>query len=289
MKKKTTHSPHKVTTSILRNLGRDPAKTSKKKSVDLDDDDFGEDDDFFPGPEYRSEPPSKTSPPIVGPVRLHPDTTQELIRGLVTTLQFDSDTIRNLAKAIAVNLQLLPETIQQLAKAIYGLLQKDMAALVEDNTKLADGNVVCTVCAVGGRCHTHPFGDMTTKAVCDFTGWKEGTIYTRTQDGQMPPPVSAGIPHTYDPHVIALLRYDGIVFPQARYSRDIHLDLLRKVEVERAKKKADFHEKQSAMMVRENARRAAERAKHTRSPSPAPKRAAAQRSTVRGKTKSKKR
>lgn len=290
-KRRTRDDAENVTAGILNALGRGPSAPPTHHSTKTSsrfNDCSDEDEDLSGSPDYRSDTGAKTFM-ASGPLELHPATVRDLAKAVASVLQFHPDTIRNLAKAIVVNLQLLPETIQQLAKAIYGLLQEDMAALVEDNTKLADGNVVCTVCAVGGRCHTHPFGDMTTKAICDFTGWKEGTIYTRTQDGKMPPPLSAERPYTYDSHNIALLWYDGIVFPQPRYSKDIHLDLLRKVEAERAKKKADFHEKQSAVMTAENARRRAEAAKRKQHVLVAAKRVSAPKSTVRGKTKSKKR
>jgi hypothetical protein len=291
-KRRTRDDAENVTAGILNALGRGPSAPPTHHSTKTSsrfNDCSDEDEDLSGSPDYRSDTRAKTFM-ASGPLELHPATVRDLAKAVASVLQFHPDTIRNLAKAIVVNLQLLPETIQQLAKAIYGLLQKDMAALVEHNTMQADGKVACSVCAVGNSRYPHPHDDMTVAEVASFMKWTtKETVYSRTRDGKMPPPVSTIVPHTYDPHVIALLRYEKLIFPQARYDRDIHLALLPTVEAEEAKKRADFHEKQSAMMTARNARDREDAAKRKKLAAISGKRVTAPKSTVRGKTKSKKR
>jgi hypothetical protein len=273
---KQVEKPHAVTSSILRGLGRD---TTKAKALTVQDDDFIQTDfDDFRESGYRSDGRTHMGECARGGlVHLHPvaikeltaaiasaqrhsqDTVRELAGAISASLQFHPQLIRDLAKAVAVQLQLLPETIQKLAESIYERLQKDMAALVELNAKQADGKVSCSVCSEANHPHVHPLDDMTTKDVCAYMEWKASAIYGRTKNGRMPPPVSAVTPYTYDPHCIALLKEHNLVFPQARYDRDVHLALLPKVEAERAAKKQAFSRKQSAMMKRENRKRAAQR------------------------------
>lgn len=277
MKKKPPHNPQNIIKPASHGLGRGSKTTRQSRTHEvLDDVDV---DDDFPESEYRRDPyrsighhgtqaPLQLHPAsirelvnaISATLQLHPETIQRLATAIAESFQFHPNTIREIAKAIVVNLELVPGTITKLAEEIYGHLTNDMAALVEENTKQADGRIACSECSVGDRRSVHPFHDMTTEDVRIFMGWKsKAAIYARTQDGKMPPPVSAITPHSYDPHVIALLRDQSIVFPQPRYDRNVHLALLPKVEAERAKKKNEFRRKQSAHMVRENARRRAER------------------------------
>jgi hypothetical protein len=277
---KQIEKPHAVTSNILRGLGR--GATKPRALTALDDDDVNDTDfDDFRESEYRSDWRTHTGDHSRGGlVHLHPvaikelttaiasaqrfsrDGIRELAEAIAASLQFHPQLIQDLAKAVAAQLELLPETIAQLAKAIYGRLEKNMAALVEENTKQADGRIACSECSVGDRRSVHPFHDMTTEDVRIFMGWKsKAAIYARTQDGKMPPPVSAVTPYTYDPHCIALLKDHELVFPQARYDRDLHLALLPRVEAERAAKKRSFSKRQSAMMKRENKKRAVEREK----------------------------
>jgi|GEM_PF-4125892 len=304
---KQTEKPHTVTSIILRGLGRDATKT--KALTALDDEDVNDTDfDDFRELEYRSDRRMHTDDHARGGlVHLHPvaikelttaitsaqrfsrDGVRELADAIAASLQFHPQLIQDLAKAVAVQLELLPETIAQLAKAIYGRLEKNMAALVEFSAKQADGKVECSVCTDGDHRHIHPFDDMTVKDICAYTEWKPSAIYARTKNGRMPPPVSAITPHTYDPHCIALLKEHGLVFPQSRYDRDVHLALLPRVEAERAAKKRAFSKKQSAMMKRENKKRAAEREKQKNTATTPAKKPSPKKSTHTRTSRAKKR
>jgi hypothetical protein len=278
MKKRAAKSHKKnVTTSILRGLGKGPKPPASDEPDDALD--------------YRSDGTEMARGSVTPSfIRLHPDTARDLATLVAGSLQFHPQTVSDLAKAVALQLQFDPETIEKLGASIYGHLEENMAGLVELNMKQADGNVACSECADGDERFVHPSGDMSTESVRVFMGWTDrATLYSRKKLGGMPPPLSAQPPLLYDPHVIALLKYRGIVFPKARYDRATHRALLPKVEAERAKRKRAFHEKQSAMMARENRRRAAERArKADRTPPPA-SRARASKSTVRRETTKQKR
>lgn len=301
MKKQTTQSQHAVIKATLNGLGRGPRKSHESPPPDvaqLDDD--GVELDVT---EYRSGWRAGIGPRASELVRLHPvalreltaavlsaqrlssDDLRDLASAIAASLKFHPDTVRELAKAVALQLEVLPETIEKLALSIYGQLEKNMAALVEQHATQANGKVACSVCAEDDHRHIHPFDDMTTDEVCVFMGWERSAVYGRTKRGQMPPPVSAVTPHMYDPHCIALLKEHGLVFPQTRYDRDVHLALLPKVEAERAMKKRDFHKKQSARMVQENKRRASTRPTSSRPP----KKRGTKNSTVRRETSMKKR
>jgi hypothetical protein len=304
MKKQTAQSRRAVIKATLNELGRGPRKPHGNPRPD--DAPLDVEDVELDVTEYRSGWRAGTGPRASELVRLHPvalrelttavlsaqrlssDDVRDLATAIAASLKFHPDTVRELAKAVALQLELLPDTIGKLAVAIYGHLEKNMAALVEQNAKQADGKVECSICAEGDHRHIHPFEDMTTEDVCAFMGWKRSAIYGRTKRGLMPPPVSAVTPHTYDPHCIALLKEHGLVFPQARYDRAVHLALLPTVEAERAKKKRAFHKRQSEMMARENKRRAATRSTSTDPTSPT-KGNAKPKSTVRRETPKKKR
>lgn len=299
MKKQTVQSRHAVIKATRNGLGHGP----RKRPVTPRLDDISIDAEDVDVSEYRSEWRAETGRRAPELVRLHPvairelsaalasiqrlsqDDVRDLASAIAASLQFHPHTVRELAKAVVLQLELLPETMEKLALAIYGQLEKNMAALVEQHATQANGKVACSVCAEDGHRHIHPFDDMTTDEVCVFMGWERSAVYGRTKRGQMPPPVSAVTPHMYDPHCIALLKEHGFVFPQARYDRDVHLALLPKVEAERAKKKREFHEKQSAMMAQENKRRASTRPKSSKPP----KKHVKPNSTVRRETPKKKR
>lgn len=299
MKKQTVQSRHAVIKATRNGLGHGP----RKRPVTPRLDDVGIDAEDVDVSEYRSEWRAETGHREPGLVRLHPvairelsaalasiqrlsqDDVRDLASAIAASLQFHPHTVRELAKAVVLQLELLPETMEKLALAIYGQLEKNMAALVEQHATQANGKVACSVCAEDDHRHIHPFDEMTTDEVCVFMGWERSAVYGRTKRGQMPPPVSAVTPHMYDPHCIALLKEHGLVFPQARYDRDVHLALLPKVEAERAKKKREFHKKQSAMMARENKRRASARSTSSKPP----KKRAKPNSTVRRETSKKKR
>ena len=282
MKKQTAQSRRAVIKATLNGLGRGPRKPHGNPRPD--DADLDVEDVEIDVTEYRSGWREGTGPRASELVRLHPvalreltaavlsaqrlssDDVRDLAAAIAASLKFHPDTVRELAKAVAMQLEVLPETIEKLALAIYDQLEKNMAALVEQHATQANGKVACSVCAEDDHRHIHPFDDMTTDEVCVFMGWERSAVYGRTKRGQMPPPVSAVTPHMYDPHCIALLKEHGLVFPQARYDRDVHRALLPKVEAERARKKHEFHKKQSARMVRENQRRASTRPTSSRQP-----------------------
>jgi hypothetical protein len=280
-RRESDHEIERAAAAYRRDLGHSPKGALSAAITDdnaFEDTDFNDDDDLRDS-EYRSDWRRDTGQHNSGGlVRLHPvavkeltaavaaahqlsrDTVRELATAISGALQFHPHTVRELAKAVVLQLELLPETITKLAEAMYERFQKDMAALVELNAKQADGKVACSVCAEDDHRHVHQFDDMTTKDVCAYMGWKPSAIYGRTKNGRMPPPVSAIVPHMYDPHCIALLKEHNLVFPQARYDRAVHLALLPKVEAERARRKAAFHKKQSSNMTRVNKERAAKRA-----------------------------
>jgi hypothetical protein len=287
MRPKASNDRRDVTASILRDLGKGPKLPALEDDVDFFTDP-SDDPTVVEDLDYRSDRPVPTTRPQF--LRLHPETAQELATAIARSLHLHSQTVHELAKAVALQVELQPSTIDHITASLYNRFERNMADLVEQNTKQAGGNVECSECADGDERFVHPSGDMSTEAVRVFMGWKDrSTLYSRKKLGKMPPPLSAQPPLMYDPHVIALLKYRGIVFPKARYDRDTHRALLPTVEAERAKKRRAFHEKQSAMMARENRRRAAERANGLGTTHQPATKARSSKSTVRRETTKKKR
>lgn len=120
--------------------------------------------------------------------------------------------------------------------------------------------VPCETCSHDGCNHFHEPDDMNSQDVSDYLGVKLSTIYAWLHRQRITRPLSE-TPHLWDSHVIACHKHDQkLVFSTAQYNPAEHRQLLKKARAENERKRKATSAKRSAHMVRENARRRAEKA-----------------------------
>ena len=90
--------------------------------------------------------------------------------------------------------QLDETTIAKIAEAVYGLLEENLANLVELNTEIAGDTIKCPICSHGNCHHFHQRGEDDGAEVEEYLGCTRSTRNTWLHRGEMPKPVSATHP-----------------------------------------------------------------------------------------------